>query len=401
MTAQRGVGLPEALERAASALPAEADAIRPANGDPARLLEELSPDAAARVLAWLLRHEPADGAELAEAWAESGEAGRAPLLGVPLAGLPREARKALRRAHHRLRSRGVALPSPETRAVRAVLPPVEAGLDEAMVSPLDPRGARAVYCVRSHPSGGVRLFELVVDETRGILECRAYDTGRSRVRRLLKEVGQRGPLGAVAAPPDAVRALLARIAAAQPGDRALPRAFSEWRAQLARAPEDARTPGELAREALGDGAEPARLRDLADRVRAGELGPWPPEEQGLTRAAERIAALGEGLVVVSPEQRREQVDGLVSESCAELFAASFGEQTAARFEETAFVLWKLGREDEARDCLAAARRFREGSPEDNPVARAMLEVLLAPTLARLEGPRPEEAESSRLVRPHP
>ena len=41
MSAQSGVGLPEALERAASALPAEADAIRPANGDPAQLLDLL------------------------------------------------------------------------------------------------------------------------------------------------------------------------------------------------------------------------------------------------------------------------------------------------------------------------------------------------------------------------
>ena len=38
------VGLPEALERAASALEADADAIRPANGDPFQLLGLLDHD---------------------------------------------------------------------------------------------------------------------------------------------------------------------------------------------------------------------------------------------------------------------------------------------------------------------------------------------------------------------
>ena len=113
MSSLSGVGLPEALERAASALPADADAIRPANGDPARLLELLDAEAAARVLRWLLTNEPADGAELAGAWAEDPEAGLAALLRVTEERLPKAGRKALRRAHHRLRSRGVELPEAE------------------------------------------------------------------------------------------------------------------------------------------------------------------------------------------------------------------------------------------------------------------------------------------------
>ena len=62
------MSLPEALEAAADALRGDADAIRPANGDPVRLLSSLDPDAAARVLGWVLVHRPEDGAELADAW---------------------------------------------------------------------------------------------------------------------------------------------------------------------------------------------------------------------------------------------------------------------------------------------------------------------------------------------
>ena len=63
------LGLPEALERAASALPGDAGEIRPANGDPVQLRRSLDDEAACRVLSWLLRNEPASGGELASAWA--------------------------------------------------------------------------------------------------------------------------------------------------------------------------------------------------------------------------------------------------------------------------------------------------------------------------------------------
>ena len=105
-----GVGLPEALERAASALPRHADAIRPANGDPVQLQALLGEEAAVRVLAWLLAHETLAGAELADAWAEDPDQGAATVLRIDDARLPKPARKALRRVHHRLRSRGLSVP---------------------------------------------------------------------------------------------------------------------------------------------------------------------------------------------------------------------------------------------------------------------------------------------------
>ena len=47
------MSLSEVLEAAAIALAGDAEAIRPANGDPVRLLASLDSDAAARVLGWI------------------------------------------------------------------------------------------------------------------------------------------------------------------------------------------------------------------------------------------------------------------------------------------------------------------------------------------------------------
>ena len=139
------LGLPEALEQAASALSAHADEIRPANGDPVALLGVLSASAAGEVLAWLLTHAPADGEELATAWADEGERGIEAVQSVAADSIPKAGRKVLRRAQHRLRSRGVAAVDAGPVAVVATLPKVDDTIAAALISGFDPRGARAVY----------------------------------------------------------------------------------------------------------------------------------------------------------------------------------------------------------------------------------------------------------------
>jgi len=381
--AASGVALPEALERAASALPELADAIRPANGDPSQLLASLDTGAAARVVEWLLRHEPDSGAELAGVWAEDPGRGAEALARLEGEGLGKQARKALRRAHHRLRSRGVALPERPPAPLVAKLPPLEDRLDAALVSALDPGGARAAWLVAPNPGGGARLFELLLDEERGVVAFDVYTAGRSRVRKFAREV-MRGPdARAVEVPPDSLRALVARTAAAHPSDRALPRGFEEWRSSVARPPADAHPPGEIARRELGAEAEPGAAERVAERVRSGALGPWPPASPRLRETAEAIAEIRKGRIVVSGAHRRQQIDEALREAAEKLAAAGFAEATARRLEESAYVLWKRGHADEARDCLAAARALAE-SPAAHPVLRALIETTLGPVLAGSE-----------------
>ena len=393
------VGLPEALERAATALPDDADAIRPANGDPAALLRALDVEAAVRVLAWLLTFEPEAGAELADSWAEDPEAASGPLPRLAADALPKAGRKALSRARHRLRSRGIEVPETQPAAVVAKLPPIEEELQAAFVSAVDPRGTRLAYLVESNPTGGVRLFELVLDEERGIVEFEVYATGRSKARQFLRDLRARERFPAVEAPADAVRALVQRIAEGQPASRPLPRGFIEFRAHVAVPEPGAQTPGALAREALGAATDPQALSRASELVRRHEIGPWPTAAPVLEKVAERIAELAKSPLLISAAARREQAQSLLAEAQGEVFAEPVGGYTAQRFEESAYVLWKTGREQDARACLAAAQAFRAGPATENPVARALLEAVLAPVLAGLEEPAPREAEPSLLVKP--
>jgi hypothetical protein len=119
----------------------------------------------------------------------------------------------------------------------------------------------------------------------------------------------------------------------------------------------------------------------------------------LEKVAERISELAKSPLVVSPAARRERAQTLLAEAQAEVFAEPVAAHTAQRFAESAYVLWKTGREQDAKACLAAAQSFGAGPLAENPVARALLESVLASVLAGLDEAAPREAEPSLLVKP--
>jgi hypothetical protein len=393
------IGLPEALERAASALPEHADAIRPANGDPQALGRSLERAAAVRVLAWLLQHEPGAGVELASAWAEAVEEGACLLREVDACELPKPARKALRRALHLLRSRGVALPEVPSAPRVAALPRVQDALDAALLTPIDPRGTRGVYLATSHPGGGARLFELVIDDDRGVIDCHVYSAGRSAVRKFLRDAERREQFAVVPAPSDSVRVLVARAAARHGPESPPPRSFAGLRSRLSAAPEAAESPGEIVRRALAEraAATPESAQRVVALVEQGSLGPWPPRDAVLSDAAAQLTEHGHSVLAMSAAQREEQLVRALEVVAQRIFDAPYTALTARRFEESAYVYWKSGGLDDAVACLSAARSLSESTRPENPVVRALLERMLAPTLASLRGDAEPEAPAAPVA----
>jgi len=388
MSSAKDIGLPEALERAAAALPGDADEIRPANGDPFALLSLLDVEASQRVMEWLLANEPVAGSELVEAWADAGGDAAALIARTDGSGFPKEARKALRRAHHRMRSRGESIPEPAPQPIVATLPKVVDEIAVSLVSGLDPRGTRMAYIVENDPSGGARLFAVALDEARGVRELEVFSAGRSKIKTFIRECTQREEYPAIEAPLEAIQALIARSAVAQPTDSPAPRSFVEWRSHIADPAEGSSTPGELARAALA-----ADLGRAVVLVRDQSIGPWPPPNETLSEIVQRLDDVAEGVVVVSAAAKQEQIDRELDEAVERVFDAGFATCTANRFEETAYIFWRADASEDARACLAAANAFRGSKSEFRELGRAMLEVVLAPALKAMDRP-PEKAESS-------
>lgn len=375
------MSLAQRLEEAASALPREADAIRPANGDPLALLHGLEPQAAARVLAWLLEHAPEEAEELAEVWLGEAE-GASALAALDGSSLPKDGRKVLRRLLHRARSSGLAVPTAVAKAAPRVarLPKVEAPIDEAYVAPFDPRGARLVYLVESTPRGGARVFEALLDGARGLVDFQVYRAGRSAVRSFVRDVTGRARYGATTAEPAQVRALLAVHVARHPADRPLPRAFGEWRGRLLSGADASATPGAAVRAALADDAShSADVDALLARVRTGELGPWPTNDRA------RLEAAAQSLRDAAKEADR---DAALARALDVAAAAVYGPEDRAlcaeRLDEAAYLYWRGDEVALARAALQVAEELRDVADTSiHAFVRLATERLLAPLIEEL------------------
>lgn len=376
------MSLPESLERAATELTELADKIRPANGDPHRLLDELAADEAGQLLAWMLDQATDDAVELVEEWGES-DAGIELLLGVSDAGVSKAGRKLLRKAKHRLRSQGIAVEAaapPATRVKKSVM----ASGDKwqvAHVSSPDFRGARMGYIVESHPSGGARLFEIRFDEGRGLLDFKIYNAGRSKVRGFLKSLTENSGRRLFEVDRDALRALIWRASQAQPTDRPLPTSYIEWRTRLfSDELERVQTPGDQIRKALGEGDLPSALVALAGEVKAGRLGPWPPQTSWVGDWMDKGRDAVDGL---EGEPRATAIDTWIEDVTNALDADSDQALIGRHLDELAWVKSQEGDEDGAKAMLAVSGALESDAEVSKAFTRARVESLFEPYLASL------------------
>ncbi len=377
------MSLPECLERAASELSDLADQIRPANGDPRRLLELLSPRDAARVLAWILAKDEAAAEELLEAWGELEE-GASVLIAVPESEIPKAGRKLLRRSLHRLRAQGVAVAEPETRAQVPAARRVGAASDRwqaAHVSAPDFRGTRMGYLVDSHPAGGARLFEIRFDPARGILDFKLYNAGRSKLRGFLKSLVAGTNQRLFEVDHDALCSLVRRASLVQPADRALPTFFVEWRSRLfSESVEKQATPGERAREALGSSADAAgSVAVVEEAIRSGRIGPWPPATAWVGERMERAQkAIGE----LVGDVRASAIAAWLAEVAGELAAEMSSVGLAEQLSEWAWIEWQREDPDRARALLAVSNELlgAQGANVNRALAGARVEALFGPFL---------------------
>jgi hypothetical protein len=382
------MSLPEALERAAVALPDQADLIRPANGDPSQLLATLDASGSQSVLAWLLANEPVDGEELLLAWCDD-DLGVQRVQSIDAGQLPKSGKKLLRTALHRLRTSGVGVAAPA--AAQPVVSKLSDVADEiagAYMTPVDPRGSFLLFLVESNPSGGARLFQVLLDERRGIAEFEVYSTGRSKARSFIRKLTDLTPgasAGAARIDDEIARAMIRRIAEAHPKDRPFPRAFSEWRRKLEIGAAE-ETPGEAVRRVLGaSGAETSQgaCERVAERIRASEIGPWPPQASRLTEVSAQLGSAIDDVLTKQGKARSDALENALKVATAAVFEAEYAAQTAARLEASAYLALKSERQTDARDYLAAAEQLRAESLGEDPVARALTETFTASILKRV------------------
>ncbi len=266
----------------------------------------------------------------------------------------RAARKSIRRAMHRLRSRGVAVAEPRDPGRRSVLRPLEESRERAFATPIDAACARLVWLVRESP-GHADVLEVLVSDEAGVVRVERLSGRRRDAERLVGGLLADRKLAAVELDPAGARAFLRRAERERTGPPP-PGADPALVREALRGPE-APAPGEAVRARtppLASEAEAEAL--LRARIEAGVLLPWFLAGASLERAAEALDEVDQSPLVLSEIARRERREERHAAVAAELFDAPARARLAARLDESAAVLSARGDEPGAAACLALADR---------------------------------------------
>jgi len=274
-------------------------------------------------------------------------------------------RKALRRALHRLRARGVRVEAPE-----------EDGWEAGYLSHIDPRGSRLVLLLRQEPPYGVRLFQLILNDLEGIQRLETSRLRRVEWQKHLLFLYRRPDLWLVEAEPAYCRALIGEVHRRVP----LGEEHRAWATQLLGSPELLHPHPAQGLLRMDEG----RLRALwPESNRLLEVHPfagWRLPLEELEGRRQRVDQARHSPLILSPEQQRQRLEEALAEVAEEVFSGERLRLWCRRLEEMAYVLVKRGDRALAELALSAAWALERYGPGRHPFLLGLLE-------RSLEGPQ--------------
>jgi hypothetical protein len=376
----------------------------------ARLGEALDAGAEAAQLRELVTLEPADPAwdlHLMRELAKIPHAAVPPLLAALFGHSPdKERRKALKRALHALKTRGLPVPgdllpreAPQTSAAPEV-PAVSAHMSPVL-------GHGEYYVILEGPReilGGTILVSRVSD-TDGLRMCIPFSMNKRRRQEFWQTFASGGDNQVVPVlPAYALRVLEEALALTPDGepqrDEYLGLRENLWR-HLGR-PDEAPTLDDLL--PLFDPAERHRaLEDSLTLARDDLLLSWLPDLEEIKPWLEKLEALQNSPLVLTEQQQHMRQEMLVDEAAAALYPPADRPRWASRLLKMAYFFHLKGKAEELRAAQAAAASLlsQESGPlaGENPFLRELVIYALRMAEEYLKQEEPQAEPSSLIIPP--
>ncbi len=275
-----------------------------------------------------------------------------------------ELRKAARRSLHRLASKGI-VPAPQA-APRAEAPSVRTPVRKALASPIDGAGNRGIWFAFDH-AGDIDLVSLLLNDEEGVKDAFVRDSSVRRFETETKKLLEDAEFPWIEMPADYCRYLvaLAHHLNASSGT-ALPVEFLAWRDQIA-VPDTAYEQPIVYTviSAAEVRWEPRYLDNSGNLFNLDLFKGWILDKDELGEfVQEKLSAERSGLILagVGGEARDRMIE---ERAIQRIFDAGRRAIYKRRLEEMAYLLWKLGRLEAARQALAAALSLE---PADRPLS---------------------------------
>ena len=305
----------------------------------------------------LLQRDPQIGGELAELIVTIPDRMIGKLLHRMFeATQEKKIRKIIKRSLYRLKSKGIVIEEVLSEKERPVLRPFQADPREGFASGIDFLGQRFLWLIVPHPGRGLSVMHGIVSDVQGLVDFSQNDMTRKGFRSFFEEVQEKNPFPMVNMEPSYVALLFA-----QAHQRSLEKKETSSQDYLRAKLEIESIKKEYMKplvysylqidEIAGDDL---MVKKGGDLLKADIFHSWRIEEDFIRPYADEVWDAEESKIVLNPTQKEARFQGIYQNALMDLFSGERKFLYQRRLEEMAYVLFKLGRSEEAKISLAVA-----------------------------------------------
>lgn len=291
-----------------------------------------------------------------------------------------ELHKAAKKAIYRLRTSGVELKETEGERTTALRAP-EYKFIGANASLIDGDGNRMVWLARTKAMGGVLLINCMVNDGKGVVECKAFGTNKKGFQEISGLI--REEHSGVEIDPEYCCYIMEEAAKLNAKSyTALPEDYLEVRQIIERPGRHFDKPliyNQMAESEIYP--NPRLLNSSSDLLEHDEFRGWFIPPQMMEPFNFKLQEARESRIILSELSQKERVEDIINRAVDELFQGDLKTVYRRRLEENAYILYKLGKETEAKLALVAAIAIDDANlpPHRHPFLNTLVRRSLALT----------------------
>lgn len=274
-------------------------------------------------------------------------------------------KKAIKRSLYRLKERGIIAEDRGHEDSRASILRPPTRISEGYLSSIDYLGDRLVWLTQPRVTKGLYFFQVLINDTEGIKDFQGTEITKKMYRDYLTRFRKENLMPIVEAEPSYCQFLIEEgyTTAIQRG-HPVPTGYLEWKDIVGKLSSEVQRPliySYYEEEAIK--ADESLLTRSGILFELPEFSNWAIEPDEMERYTEKIQEASKSKLVLTPIQKQERIYQIFNDAAEELFNEERRLLYSRRLEEIAYIIYKLGKEEEAKTCLAAALALRsEGIP---------------------------------------
>ena len=310
--------------------------------------------------------------------------------------------KAIKKSLYRLKQRGISIEDTgERERIAPAIRPLPASQPKGFVSGIDYVGNRLIVLGIPRVPRGLHTLQALASDIEGLLDFQRDEMTKKAFDTFLGDLRERIRLPIVEIPPAYGRFLLEEAYSLTEKKGKTPsQAYLMARREISDIGNGVHGP--LIYQFLDQDEIRGNDRVLADSkdllTMEGIIN-WLLEPEEVEPYAREVNDAEQSKIAVNPAQKEQWLQGIYQRALGELFPAERRLLYKRRLEETAYVLLKLDRSDEAKRCLAAALDLEKEISSFRP--NPFLLQLVITSIYRVMAEKYEKAEeeSSLIIRP--